>query len=188
MTKPPTGKPDDKPKISDVEIANIIHSISTALHIEIRHERELATAIRRLVETGKIQGLKESLGDKEINRYVDARFPYTGNGSRNDMINTLLKSNWFLSRIYSEIGIKLDSHKFINEKIYRHGKRNASLFEWLIGHFFINMGGAINKPKFVASARMRIQQILDRVMLPIISDDKELEKEWMQFKDQQKKR
>ncbi len=139
--------------------------------------------ITRLITERKIQGTYETIGDSLINRFVDKRFPYVGDGGKNDKLNTLLKSNWYLNRIYSEIKLPLPPHKFTEEKLYRFEKRRASLFEWLFGLIFILQNG--NVPRFTRGVTEWINRKLENLFSGIINNEKELGITWSEFQKYQ---
>lgn len=143
-----------------------------------RIERE----VRRLLESKKIQGIYESAGDFIINDYVDKKYPYGQGNKRNDQLNTLLKSNWYLNIIYKKENLPLPPQKFINEKVYRYHKRGASLFEWFVGLYFLGNGG--NLPRRKKQITQNLHNFLDNVFKQIASgenDDKELKQTWYEF-------
>jgi hypothetical protein len=143
-----------------------------------RIERE----VRRLLDSKKIQGMYESAGDFIINDYVDKKYPYGQGNMRNDRLNTLLKSNWYLNIIYKKENLPLPPQKFINEKVYRYHKRGASLFEWFVGLYFLGTGG--NLPARKMQITKNLHNYFDKVFNQITSgenDDRELKQTWYEF-------
>lgn len=141
---------------------------------------------KRLLDSKKIQGQYESMGDKILNDYVDRKYPYKGDGSRNDKLNTLLKSNWYLNIIYKRMQFPIPPEKFINEKVYRYHKRGASLFEWYMGLYFFGTGG--NLPGRSKQIKKNLHNYWDGIFAEIttkLGNEKELELTWYEFKKHQ---
>ena len=148
----------------------------------------ISREVRRLFESKKIQGIYEGMGDKILNEYVDRKYPYTGAATRNDKLNTLLKSNWFLNRIYRRLKLPVPPERFINEKVYRYGKRGASLFEWYIGLYFLGTGGQL--PKRTQMIKNNLYNYFDKIFADITispGNERELELTWYEFTTHQQK-
>lgn len=188
---PEPKKPDQKKKATEngnEELKELVARLEKLLNPtkDKGFSERISREVRRLFESKKIQGIYESMGDKILNEYVDKKYPYTGNGTRDDKLNTLLKSNWFLNRIYKRLKLPVPPERFINEKIYRYHKRGASLFEWYMGLYFLGTGG--NLPKRTLIIKKNLYNYWDRIFADITTSpgyERELELTWYEFKKHQ---
>lgn len=161
----------------------LLIEIKESLQMNTSNDASAIRIISKLVSDRKIQSTYESIGDSLINRYVDKRFPYTGDGLRNDKLNTLLKSNWYLNQVYDRLKLPLPPHKFTDEKMYRFEKRRASLFEWILGLMFMLQQG--NIPKYTKPVNDWINMRLTFWFSDLVTDQKELDITWYKFMEHQ---
>ncbi len=176
---PSNNKPEFSKEKNVYNIDEIISGIEKSMNIQFPERAMVKRFLKRLIAEKKIQGIYDLIGDTKINKYVDRNYPYTGNDDRNDKLNTLLKSNWYLNRLYRSVKLPLPPNNFTREKSYRLGKRQASLFEWLIGFLFFYMDG--NIPRNTKRVNEWIEQRLETLFSEIVNNEKELELTWYEF-------
>lgn len=136
MSKQRREQPPSKEYLEAVEIARafLIYIKGPQKNIE-KPPAKLVRTIEHLLRTKVIQGIYDQIGDKIINSWVNSKFG--GQTAWDRRVNKMLRSNYFLKKIFIDMKLPISGNRFVNEKIYRFDKREASLVEWFVGVIYV---------------------------------------------------
>jgi hypothetical protein len=127
-----------------------------------RDRNEARRIISRMLESKVIQGTLDQIGDKIVNNWVQKTVANKAFPVDPIEMESFLKSNFYLNKVYADAKFPLEATAFINESFIRYSKRNASLLEWTIGFIFL-----IFKRDGVNRSREICNEILEELFMEL---------------------